>query len=138
MLFGTAKRLATCPEKLHLHFREVSINSTKEYKYLGSVIDQTLNLGNNFDQLYKNASKKLNRLSKIKGYLTKDAAKKVYECVILPGIKYNCLLNLHLTQTQSKRLDSLDKKSLKNRSENTEDSQHHKPSRCANRQKVFR
>ena len=29
MLFGTAKRLATCPEKLQLYFRGVSINLPK-------------------------------------------------------------------------------------------------------------
>ena len=47
-------------------------------------------------------------LSNIKYYLTNRATHHVYQSVIQPGIKYNCITNLKLTQTQKQKLKSLD------------------------------
>ena len=60
MIFGTAKRLAKCPERLDLFYNSASIASTKSYKYLGTKLDPTLSLKENFKIIYKNASSKLN------------------------------------------------------------------------------
>ena len=108
MLFGTAIRLSKNPDKLCLFYKDHPITFSKSYKYLGTTVDPCLNLHDNFDSLYKRASSKLNLLAKLKINLTGDAVKQVYEAVILPGIKYNCITNLNITNTQKKKLTSLD------------------------------
>ena len=108
MLFGTARRLSKNSQILELLYRFTPINYTTTYKYLGTVVDQTLNLGEQFNTMYKKASSKLKLLSHIKYFLTKRATQQVYFSVIQPGIKYNCITNLNLTRTQKEKLKSLD------------------------------
>jgi hypothetical protein len=108
MLFGTAKRLSLNVKILELFYRFTPIQYTTTYKYLGTTVDQTLNLGEQFNKMYKKASTKLRLLSKIKYFLTNRATHHVYQSVIQPGIKYNCITNLNLTKTQKQKLKSLD------------------------------
>jgi hypothetical protein len=39
MLFGTAKRLSSCPDELDLRYRDTKINSTTTYTCLGTTLD---------------------------------------------------------------------------------------------------
>lgn len=108
MLVGTSKRLANDSlSELELHFRHEKINCTTEYKYLGTEIDQNLNLNKNFDQKVKKASVKLHLLKRLMSFLTQDAAITVYKSYILPILKYNCLIQLNLTRTQKDKLATL-------------------------------
>ena len=58
MLFGTAKRLSSCPDELDLRYHDTKINSTTTYTYLGTTLDKTLTLniymGENFRVTQKN------------------------------------------------------------------------------------
>ena len=56
LLFGTKRRLNMLHGKLALKFGPFEINSTNSYKYLGSVIDESLTLSENFNRSYKKAS----------------------------------------------------------------------------------
>ena len=108
MLMGTSKRLANCPkEELELYYNGTKINYTTTYKYLGTHIDQNLNLVENFEKKVKKASSKLHLLKRLKPLLTKDAAIMVYNCYVLSALRYNCILQLNLTRTQKKELASL-------------------------------
>ena len=59
LLFGTRRKLNMLHGKLALKFRPFEINSTNSYKYLGSVIDKSLTLSENFNCSYKKASSRL-------------------------------------------------------------------------------
>ena len=111
MLLGTSKRIATVtPESrdLNLSCNGTKINCTQSYKYLGTVLDQQLNLAAYFDQKYKNASSKLGLLRKLKPLMTIKAANAVYTNTIIPALLYNCIVQLNLTQTQLKKLKSIE------------------------------
>ena len=67
-LLGTSKRIATvAPESrdLNLYCNGTKINCTQSYEYLGTVLDQELNLAANFDLKYKKASSKLAPLAQV-------------------------------------------------------------------------
>ena len=59
LLFSTRRRLNMLHGKLALKFSPFEINSTNNYKYLGSVIDESLILSGNFNHSYKKASSRL-------------------------------------------------------------------------------
>ena len=91
MLLGTSKRIATAtPElkDLNLFCNDAKINFTQSCKYLGTVLDQKLNLAANFDQKYKKGSSKPGLLRKLKPLMTIKAAN-----AIIPALIYDCIVN---------------------------------------------
>ena len=113
MVFGTRKRLSANPEKLNLFYNLVPIVSTTHYKYLGTLLDQTLSMQSNFEKLYKTASGKLRLLASLRYMLSRDAIHQIYTAIILPAILYNCVVHLKLSKTQLKKLDSIDNRAQK-------------------------
>ena len=107
MLFGTAKRLAQNKKKLNLIYNLRKVNSTGSYKYLGSQVDQNLNLSAKFNATYKKASARTRLIYKLKSCLTDDVVQSIYTMMILPIIRYNCIINLNLTRTQNEKFKSL-------------------------------
>lgn len=113
MLFGTSKRIANVPPEsrnLKLFCDEVLINSTTSYTYLGTVLDQHLNLNTDFDSKYNRASKKLGVLKKLMDFLTLDAARLLYTAVIVSALKYNSSVHLKITHTQHEKLNSIERR----------------------------
>ena len=110
MLFGTAKRLSINHPELKLNYKGVNINSTTEYKYLGTVLDKTLSMNTNFNLTYKKASSKLRLLNALKRHLTIKAVEKVYKSMILPCILFNCSMQLNLNDSKQQKLSSLDRR----------------------------
>ena len=49
VLFETSKRLSKVDKELDLHYREAKINITTSYKCLGTYLDSTLSLNDNFE-----------------------------------------------------------------------------------------
>ena len=101
MLLGTSKPIsAVAPDSrdLNLSCNGTKINCTQSYKYLGTVLDQQLNLAENFDKKYKKASAKLGLLRKLKPLMTIKAANAVYTSAIIPALNYNCIVQV---ETQS-------------------------------------
>jgi len=52
LLFGTSKRLACLHESVNLTFNGIPINESISYKYLGTTIDRSLQLTEQFDSRY--------------------------------------------------------------------------------------
>ena len=53
MLFGTSKRLSKLTVNLNICYSRESLNQTNRYKYLGTLLDSSLN--DNFNVSYKKA-----------------------------------------------------------------------------------
>ena len=69
LLLETSKRISTLrPESriLKLVYNGLIINSTSSYKYLGSVLDQNLDLAENFERKFKKTSSRLVLLRKLR------------------------------------------------------------------------
>jgi len=84
LLFGTHKRLNQNADSIQLAYNSQPIASTKEYKYLGTVLDQTLSFATHFQNLYKKTSGRLRLLSSLKACLSSEALLRVYKGILLP------------------------------------------------------
>jgi hypothetical protein len=72
LLFGTAQRIAKHSEPLKVSISRPSptvITITEVYKYLGVLVDSSLNLNSNFDLCYKRGSWKIKTPGKIENLL---------------------------------------------------------------------
>ncbi len=83
MLFGISKRRSMI-EELNIFFGDKRINVTDSYKYLGTYLDQSLNMRLHLDKGYKKASSKLKLLSRMRPLLNRSAAESIYKAVIVP------------------------------------------------------
>ena len=107
LLFSTRRRLNMLHGKLALKFSPFEINSTNNYKYLGSVIDESLNLSENFNHSYKKASSRLHLLNALRPNLDDKTSTLIYTTMVTPSLMFNSIINLNLTVTQINRLTSL-------------------------------
>ena len=100
LLFGTRRRLNMLHSKLPSKFGPFEINSTGNYKYLGSVIDESLTLGENFNRSYKKASSRLLLLNALRPNLDDKTSTLIYTTIVTPLFMFNSIINLNLTVTQ--------------------------------------
>ena len=56
---------------------------------------------------------KLRIMSTLRNYLDNSTKSKIYRCMILPCITYNCTVSLNWNQTQKKKFESIDKLAAK-------------------------
>ena len=78
LLFDTRRRLNMLHGKLALKFSPFEINSTDNYKYPGSVIDESLTLSENFNRSYKKASSRLRLLIALRPNLDDETSTLIY------------------------------------------------------------
>ena len=112
MLFGTTKRLKTAGE-IDVLYNNQRINFTETYKYLGNIVDDHLNLTENFEKSYKKASSRLRLLERMTCYLTLKAARLVYITMIIPLLTSSCTLKSPYNNTQKLKYNSLDRRARK-------------------------
>ena len=62
ILIGTSKRLPKLTVNLNICYGGEILNQTNTYKYLGTIVDPSLSLNNNFNVTYKRASLRLRLL----------------------------------------------------------------------------
>ena len=99
--------------ELKIHCNDTLISCTTSYTYLGTVLDQCLQLNSDFDRKYKKASSKLGVLRQLMPLLTMEAASSIYSSIIVSALRYNCIVNLNLNETQNKKLQSLERRANK-------------------------
>ena len=109
MIFGTSSRLKkTSP--LEIKINETLLNQTTCYKYLGVHLDSSLTMNENFQVKYKKLSSRLRLLSKLRSNLTFQAAKKIYNSIIVPVFTYCGIVNMNLSKTSTKKLNRIHKR----------------------------
>ena len=109
LLFGTRRMLNMLHGKLALKFGPFEINSANNYKYLGSVITESLTLNENLNRSYKKAPTRLRLLNALRPNLDDKTSTQIYTTMVTPPLlMFNSIINLNLTVTQINRLISLD------------------------------
>ena len=78
MLFGTAKVLSMHKNPIKISYQFSTISVTTTYKYLGVILNPTLNMNTNFQQVMKKSNSRLRLLHKIRSHLNNKAAKSIY------------------------------------------------------------
>lgn len=113
MLFGTHQKLKKLTKPLCIKYRNQIVNTVTHYKYLGTELNTSLNLNEDFNLSSKKTTSRLRLLLKIRPLLTVKAAKATYQTMIVPVMTYSRMTNLNLTCTQRKRLQSIDDRAQK-------------------------
>ena len=111
MLFGTSKRIANVPRALELLYQGQEICNTLSYKYLGCLLDQNLTMNDFFNTLYKNASRRIRLLTRVRPFLTSHATTGIYSMMILSVLTYNSLVDLHMSEIHVAKLKSIENRS---------------------------
>ena len=70
MLFGSSQRLKIGGNILNVMYENNKIDFVTQYKYFGTIIDNHLNLSENFNRSYKRASTRLRLLERLRPYFT--------------------------------------------------------------------
>ena len=96
MLVGTSKRLSKLTVNLNVCYGGETLIQTNRYKYLGTLLDPSLSLKDNFNVIYKKASLCLHLLEVLKENLTEKARNCVYQSMVVLLLTYNCIANLNL------------------------------------------
>ena len=108
MLFGTMARLNQQQISIEVSYRSQTINVTKSYKYLGVMLDQSLNLSNHFSTVCKKISTRLRLLQKIRPFITMLAALRIYQSLIIPIATYCSLVNFENEPSRKTSLATLE------------------------------
>ena len=86
------------------------INFVTQYKCLGTITDNHLNLNENFNRSYKRASTRLRLLERLRPCITVDTTIKVYLSMIVPNMTRSSTKRIPCYDTQCKKLQSLDRR----------------------------
>ena len=87
LLFGTAQKLAGATDfKILIQGKE--IDRVSKLCYLGVTLDENLSWKEHVGEVFKKVNKRLGLLSRIRSCLTIQAAKCIYNCLILPVLSY--------------------------------------------------
>ena len=72
----------------HVHIDDLQIDHVSSYKYLGVTLDMNLTYTKHLQNCLSIATHKAYLLSKIRTYISSDAAVRIYKTMILPIIEY--------------------------------------------------
>ena len=108
-IYGTRAHVSTF-EQNTLCCNEKEINRCHHYNYLGVILDECLNLKQNFNSILKKFSYKIYQFGKIKKYLSVETRVLVYKQTILPLTEY---VSFVLSLNNKHEVDKLQK--LQNR-----------------------
>ena len=89
------------------------LSLTKQYTYLGVLLDETLNLESNFNIIFKKFSYKIFQFSKIRKYLPLRVRVLVYKQTILPLVEYVSYLVFLNRKHDVDKLQKLQNKALR-------------------------
>ena len=112
MLFGFRVKLKNlnCPR---LRLNNTNIDFGHQYKYLGVILDPHLTFNKHLNNIIKITAHKINLLSKVRLYLTKDASLTIFKTMILPYFDYGDILFLNSSKKLLDKLDRLQIRALK-------------------------
>ena len=110
LTFGTPAKLRNIDIKVEIN--DTIIANVNEYKYLGLTFDSTLNMRNHFKNVFKKSSGRLRLLYRLRPDLSQEAAKLLYQSLIIPVLTYCSLLFINLTNTEKNKLKSFHARAL--------------------------
>ena len=106
MVFRTKCHLSKVNHGINITHRSEKMNLRNSYRYLGVLLDRSLNLSDHFNLVYKKSSNLLRLLKKIRIYLTPLAALRIYQSLIIFLIIYCSLTNYFYSSNRRRLLNT--------------------------------
>ena len=89
MIFGTKPKLCKLPTvPLQLSINNQAVEQVTNFKYLGIILDDSLNFMEHVDYIYKKSCCKLGAIKKCRKYLNKNLTLILYKSLVAPHIDY--------------------------------------------------
>ena len=107
MVFGSSQRLKKGGNLLNIMCKGDKTKFVTQYNYFGIIIDNHLNLNENFNRQYKRASARLRLLKRLRPYLTVDATIKVYLSMIISIMTYISTIQFRAMTLNAKNINRL-------------------------------
>ena len=108
MLFGSNRKLTG--KKLAIMYKNDILEHVKEFKYLGVVLDGSLNWTSHVDHVVKKISQAIGCIRRVKCYLTKEIMIDLFYSLVLPHIDFSCTVWGSCAQTNISRIQRLQNK----------------------------
>ena len=108
MLFGSNRKMKD--KKLLILYKNDTLEVVNEFKYLGVVLDGSLNWTGHVDQVVKKISQAIGCIRRVKYYLTKEIMIDLFYSLILPHIDFSCTVWGSCAQTNIMRIQRLQNK----------------------------
>ena len=112
VIYGTKKKCDGI-QNFTLNIGKDRLNRVDSYKYLGTVLDSTLNGVKQLDKVRKQIAIKLMIFRKIRMHMSEKTAKMIYKSTILPILDYNDIIYNLLTKQQKLKLQRLQNSALR-------------------------
>jgi len=106
MLFGTSQKIKD--KSLNITHNTQHLNCTNSYQYLGVTLDQSLQLSEHVNLMFRKASGRLYLLSRLRNQLTTKAALSIYTSLIVPLFSYCSILTCKTNKTHRDKLARLE------------------------------
>ena len=113
MLFGTRSMVKKRGNIPLLKIQGTTIDYVFQYKYLGVTIDEILSFRAHLNNTIKVVAHEISLLSRIRFYITEDAAVKIYKSMILPYLDYGDIFFMHSNLKQIRKLQTLQNRALR-------------------------
>ena len=109
MVFGTNIRLSWLNNPpMEIQYNNTTINFTTSYKYLGLLVNDTLNMSEHIAMTLKKASSRVHLLRRIRFFIDSNTAATIYKSMIVPLLTYCPLVTSCMTNTLNLNLERLE------------------------------
>ena len=112
VIFGTTRRKRGA-DPIQLTLGDTTLREVQSYKYLGTILDATLNIGNQIAHLNQILATKLTSFRKMRYCMSEKTAAYIYKATILPIIDYNDIIYGLMTKQQENKLQRIQNRALR-------------------------
>ena len=112
MVFGTRSRVKSA-KNVKIKINNEEIQTVPSFKYLGILLDSTLNYNQHIASVIRTVLHKITLLSKVKRYLRDESALQIYKSMILPYLDYADVVFANSNAVDIEKLQRLQNRCLK-------------------------
>ena len=89
------------------------IRLENSYKYLGVLLDPSLDMKEHLQKTLKSGAARIKLLKRMRQSLTIHAAESIYKAIVLPKMLYYSTLSLKISDTMGKKFENLQTRAIK-------------------------
>ena len=112
VLFGTRQRTSKSAP-LEIKMNGQSITESKNYEYLGVILDKKLNFNEHLEKTFKKLSSRIKLLSRVRQNISPYTAETIYKVMILPFMLYCSNVFVGMTQSKKKRFETFQDRAMR-------------------------
>ena len=113
VIYGTKNMKKNQLTQITLILGRTKLNEVDSYKYLGTILDATLNLDKQLSKINQIIAIKLSTFRKMRYYISEATAIVIYKSTILPILDYNDIIYSLGTELQKDKMQKIQNRALR-------------------------